>query len=212
MIWDFINLVWKNQRKRIRNLGESSLWFQVLFALNKIFQTRAELFGWIYNQIWLETSSEFGLDAWGKRFKIPRQANEDDSSYKTRILFYKTNRQTGLSRKQKSIYLESLLNLASGTIQIYNIQNVSMRIGSPIGSPIAKRSLEVYGYIVKINRELTDSKRALLVSFIENVNIGGNYPIFAELKPFIPIFKMVGRIGHQVISKNATPRRIYEYY
>lgn len=211
--WDFVNLIWRNLRPKIRRLGESSFWYKFLFSVNQIFQNRIDLFYWLFDQIWLETSSENGLDAWGRRYKIPRLENESDESYKARLLFYRANRKSGLSRKQKAVVLENLLGLQSGIIKIENIRNASWAMGDPIGSPIANSSFEVFGYRVTIDTELSESNRAILVSYINQVNIGGNYPTFTELKPIHPIYSMGGIMGEmQVISQFNEPQKIYQYY
>jgi hypothetical protein len=161
----------------------------------------------------LETSSENGLDAWGKRYSIKRLENESDESYKARLIFYRANRKSGLSRKQKAVVLENLLNLISGTIKIENIRNASWVIGDPIGSAIASSDYEIFGYRVTIDTELNDASRKILLDYIHSVNIGGNYPVFAELKPIVPIYAMGGVMGEfQVISELKSPQKIYSYY
>jgi len=204
--------IWNNQRQKIRRFV-NSIWYNLLLGLSKIFDLKSEKLNFVRNNIWLESSSEIGLNAWGKRYNIPRLENESDLDYKTRILFKRQISKSGVSRKQKAIILENLLGLPENSIRIENARNISVfRIGDPIGTGISSRDYFTFAYTVFVNRELSDEQKNILTSYIHLVNIGGNFPLFAELKPPFAVMAMGGKIGDVVVSKNNLSNQIYTYY
>lgn len=201
-----------NLRQKMRSSIVSN-WYYLLLGLSKIFDLKLENLKVLRDSIWLESSTEDRLNAWGKRYFVNRLENESDESYRNRIIFKRQITKSGVSRAQKAIILETLLALPANSIRIENARDISVfRIGDPIGTGISSKKYFTFSYTIFINRELSDSQKLILKEYIGLVNIGGNFPLFAELKPPFPITKMGGQIGDVVISKLYANNQIYSYF
>lgn len=209
----FKNLIWLNLRVKIRNLKENSIWYKTLFSLSKIFDNKMEIVEKLKKNIWLESATEDGLNAWGKRYRMIRLENESDETYKNRILFKRSLSKSGVSRKQKSIILEGLLLIPANSIRIENARDSSgFRIGDPIGTGIISQDYFVFSYTVFIDKELDSNQKIIAKEYIQNVNIGGNFPLFAELTPELTIFEIGGPIDAAIISTTLLGNKIYKYF
>lgn len=197
--FDFLTL-WNKLRTKIRNTGLVSVWFKFLSSSFLIFDSLLVSVNWVYSQIWLDSASERGLDDWGFRFGLKRFLNESDVNFRNRILFFQSITREGLSRKQKSLILESLLNVPAGSIHFENVLDVdTIEMGGQIGSPISGSGFILFGYNVFIDLQLNAEQRSLLLSFVDSCNVGGNFPIFNELSPIVPIMEMGGFIDSFVV-------------
>jgi hypothetical protein len=209
----FLSYIWSNLRKSIRNLGITSNWYIILTALTKIFDSRVQNYNYVKDSLYLNSASGESLNDWGKRYNILRLENESEEDYKSRILFQRSISKSGLSRLQKSRIIESILGLPIFSVKIENGQDrQGFRIGDAIGTGIVSRAYNIFSYTVFISRQLSEEQREKLTNYIELVNIGGNFPFYAELQDEFNIFKTGGEIGSVILSKNQSNNQVYVYY
>lgn len=209
----FDSFIRPNQRLRIRSLSLESIWLKLLYGLSKIFDYKLESLLSVRGNIWLASSTGEGLNAWGKRYNIVRLENESDADFKTRIFSKRLLAKSAVSRKQKAVILENLLALPENSIRLENAsQSSGFKMGDPIGTGIMSREFYFFAYTVFIERELSQEQKLILTNYINLVNIGGNYPLFANLKPPFTIMSMGGRIGDSIVSKENSINKIYIYF
>ena len=204
--FSFVSFTWKNLRRKIRSLSSESVWFRVLSSLLQILSERSTRASWLYNQIWLESSSDYGLTLWGQRYGIPRLLNETDSDYKDRIFrerMFVGNGATNASRKKAIAFI---LGIPTTQIEIKQIRNF-FGCGGVIGSPVGDLDYLKHIYRIYItgveNPEPTQIEK--LFSILDSINVGGNVPeLWFE--------KTVGYANRRVFNSKYENPKSYEVF
>ncbi len=179
--YSFQNWIWKNLRRSIRLLPQTSLWYIFLESLFSYFESLIDLANWLYDQIDLNTSSGIGLNLWGKRYGLQRLVDESDLDFKNRILYNLLIYRNNLTRKRRREILSEIFGIPVDDIFIYNFTNTfTSKIGDRLAYSIYSRKAELYTYQVIFPRELTTLERERVIEFMSRTNLGGNLPIFKE--------------------------------
>lgn len=200
--YSFQNWIWKNLRRSIRLLPQTSLWYIFLESLFRYFESLISLANWLYDQIDLNTASGIGLNLWGKRYGLQRLVDESDLDFKNRILYNLLIYRNSLTRKRRREILSELLVIPVEDILIYNFTNTSVsKVGDPLPYVVGSRKAELYTYQVIFPRELTTLERGRVIEFMSRTNLGGNLPVFRETLAPKELFKMGGYLNDWLGSR-----------
>lgn len=155
--------------------GETSLWYKLTFAATILLNDRSDRAEWLRNQIWLDSSSDIGLDLWGQRFGIPRNYGELDDDYRARIIL---ERMIGgdASNKSRQQILQAIMGIDPAQIRIERVIDDHFAMGAPIGSPVGSRDYAMHVYRIYAPCPTDYQDRVDKVSkMLDKINIGGNY-------------------------------------
>lgn len=212
-LFDFAGFVWSNLRLSVRRLGVESVWYKTLFALTSVFGKYSEKASWMYNQIWLDTATDNGLDLWGRRYRVSR-IGESDDDYRIRILQKKAINTSGVSLSDKRGYIASILGTDVSNVTINNnIRLSGFGMGSAIGGMVRSRNYTIYGFVIDIPFLITAAKRARMIELVKDTNLGGNYPVFVERTGEFEVMEMGTAMGRVIRSRNLSlDNGIYSVY
>lgn len=197
-------------RRSIRALGPASQWYMQLRVFLLVMDQRAVMASWTYNQIWLESATDIGLDLWGVRYQIQRNAGEQDESYRERLIVERAFRdgKSDLQSKRKRL-IQYLGDVDSADVKIQSVYNLpvakeSFYMGGPIDQPNYTRKYILFRYWIELPAlSGGPTTRQKIVGLIAQLNIGGNIPEFRESQPDIDWMTMGGTMGETIGSRRS---------
>lgn len=179
--------VWADQRRAIRATGKWSVWYRTIYALTYLLQDRAERAEWLRDQIWLDSSSEYGLTLWGQRYEIARYYGESDDDYRTRLYSERMIARGDASNSSRKKILNIVYGIDPKLIRVERIYDHHLTMGGVsdrgneegyeggIGSPIASRDYAMHVYrIYAPLPENHEDKIMKVQRMFHDINIGGN--------------------------------------
>jgi hypothetical protein len=173
--FDFERDVWANERKAVRATGRWSFWYKILFSLTFLLHDRALRADWLRNQIWLDSSSDYGLVLWGQRYRIPKYYGESDDDYKARIISERLIARGDASNASRKKILNVVYGIPVSDIRIVRLYDYHMPVGGAIGSAIATRDHAMHDYRIyaPIPSDV-DGRLSKAMRMMNDINIGGN--------------------------------------
>lgn len=185
--FDFDRDVWPDQRRAVRATGKGSLWYRLLFALTLLLKERATRATWLRDQIWLDSSSEYGLTLWGQRYEIPRYYGETDDEYRARIISERMIARGDASNASRLKILNVVYGIDPADVRIericdhhFAIGGISDRGDEPgyeggIGSPVGTRDYAMHAYRIYTPLPADmEEKLGKVTGMMRDINIGGN--------------------------------------
>lgn len=144
--YSFINDVWNNLRKKIRNLGIESLWYKVLYSLIGLtLENRRLKLNYLFNQTSIDTCPAERLYLWGQRLGLPRENGEDLEDYRLRLIALKSQTE-GISVDVKLKIISRLSDIEVENIRWKPVYPYHQTIGGVIGEPISTRDYSLLGF------------------------------------------------------------------
>ncbi|MDI7156207.1 hypothetical protein QMM53_06555 [Leptospira santarosai] len=215
--FDFDATVWKNQRRLIRTLGDSSYWYRVLKSLLTILNDRASRLSWLYRQMWLETSDGFGLVLWGVRYKIEKNPGESDDSYRTRLLLaklFKLSVPTVATKRQVIQYVTGLSTYEISYVKLYTSEEgqSGFHMGSEVDREMLPRKYILTRYRFRFSGLSDSFDRNGLSKAVDAVNVGGNVPELWEYRGEFYPFVMGETLTGTFQSRRSEKIREYAIY
>lgn len=176
--FDFDSWVWKNQRKSIRKLGTGSLWYRFLTAMTLIFLTRIDKLNWLYNQLWMESSTDQGTVLWAQRYDVHRFPGETFDEFKSRLLF-ESLRNVPLTNVTRKLVLKNILGISENLISFERVYDHHFTVGGMVGLPIGSRDYAMHAFRIYAPKTADpdfDRKARHAELIIAKINIGANIP------------------------------------
>jgi hypothetical protein len=209
---------WANMRRVHRILGRDSQWYKQLQVFLLILNERGRRASWTYNQLWLETSTDAGLDAWGIRYGVERKAGETDEQYRERLVIERSFRdgKADLQAKRKRLlqYIGNIQPEELSIVSVYQIQDAqsSYAMGGRIDQAVFTRKYILYRYRIQLPGLPESQDREQLIYLISQLTIGGNVPEFREDHGAIDWMQMGGSPSNPIGSRRSEQKHNLRIY
>ncbi len=208
----------QSMRRSIRQLGINSQWYNQLKVFLSILSVKTQKLNWLYSQLFLDTSTDQGLLAWGVRYGIERKPLENDEDYRRRLIIERDLRiASSLSLSLKASILAIIAGIQKSQVSITTVYSSkdgksTFRMGGKLGQHNMTRKYMLYRYLISLPALALNANRSALLKAALQMNYAGNIPEFREDQGAVDWFAMGGSVSSPLASRRSEINRKIRVY